>query len=352
MLFILTALAFNPVYAYGESEDGLPSWDQREMHTITNLVRVDPLAWSSDYDCPTIEFEPSERTPKAPLLLHRGLTEIAQLHSEDMKSSNILSHDSSDGTDFGDRVWPYYDGTTIGENVAKGYTSNWEVVLEGWMCSAGHRVNIMAADFDDLGSGIVGKFHTQDFGGGADSEHQAVAMGVHTPESPQTGVRFLSTWDDNKAPASLVVETETLCEEMELFLGEPELGGYQLEVEDEPGCVPYRFVYEESNGRTGALPTTGAWLYGKNCDLWTATAPTGCTPPEPEPEPDPEEECDLPEELDRNGDCIEDSGKPGDTSDPDKKVGLFGCTTGPKHTRSWWILGVVAILVRRKRALD
>ena len=56
------------------------------------------------------------------------------------------------------------------------------------MCSSGHRVNIMADDFDDLGVGAAGKYYTQDFGGGAKTEHEPLAMGVHTPKIPRTGV--------------------------------------------------------------------------------------------------------------------------------------------------------------------
>jgi hypothetical protein len=341
----LSALLLSPAFAYGESEDGLPTWSQRELHTVTNLVRVDPMAWSGSYDCSTIQFKSSEKQPKAPLLFHRGLTEIAQLHSDDMKQNKFMDHDSSDGTDFGDRVWPYYDGTSIGENVAVGYADNWEVVLEGWMCSSGHRVNIMAEDFEDMGTGITGKYYTQDFGGGADSEHEPLAMGVHSPRVPKTGVSFFTTWLDNQAPASLLVETDTVCEPMVHFLGDPEAGGYKLEMDEEAGCVPYRFLYEESSGQTGALPTTGAWVYGKNCELWTEVEPEGCTPPEPEPEPE-EEDCDLPEELDRNGDCVEDSLKGGGG----EKRGILGCASVPGSggSQPWGLLGLILLVMGRR----
>jgi hypothetical protein len=352
MLAIAGFILVGPVWAYGESENGSPSWDQREMHTVTNLVRVDPLAWANDYDCSTKDFKADEKQSKAPLYLHLGLTDIAQQHSDDMKKFKFMAHESSDGTEFGDRVWPYYDGTTIGENVAKGYTNNWEVVIEGWMCSAGHRVNIMAADFEDLGTGIAGKFHTQDFGGGAGTEHEPLAMGVHSPKVPKTGVTFYTTWEDNKPPASLRVETDTVCEELELFVGNEERGGFRVEMDDEPGCVPYRFLYEESNGRQGALPTTGSWLYGKNCEDWIEAAPVGCVPPEPEPEPepDPEDECDLPPELERNGDCVED-GVVG-AGDAGEKNGILGCSSGGGAVGgavgSGWIFAL-GVVIRRRR---
>ena len=41
------------------------------------------------------------------------------------------------------------------------------VVIEGGMCSSGHRSNIMEGDFDDMGTGVESQYYTQDFGGGA-----------------------------------------------------------------------------------------------------------------------------------------------------------------------------------------
>jgi len=246
------------------------------MHTYTNLVRVDPMAWGSEYACSTSSFTSSERTAKAPLLFHDGLTEIAQLHSEDMARYNFMDHDSSDGTSFSQRVWPYYNGSTIGENVAWGYANNAAAVWDGWMCSAGHRSNIMSAGFSDLGCGVEGVYYTQDFGGGASRPHQAVAMGVHTPERPSGQVTFLATFDDD-APAWFGVETDTDCIELERYVGSDSQGGWRVQTPAGSGCVPYRFLWVTRGGDEQALPSTGAYQYGGGCELWVDDEPGGCS---------------------------------------------------------------------------
>lgn len=51
----------------------------------------------------------------------------------------------------------------MGENIAYGYPSV-SSVMDGWMNSSGHRANILSADFDYVGIGIVdGKYWTQIF---------------------------------------------------------------------------------------------------------------------------------------------------------------------------------------------
>jgi uncharacterized protein YkwD len=271
----VSTIAALAVTGYGEVQGGHPSWAQRELHTTTNLVRVDPMAWAADYDCATTSFTSSERTAKAPLLHHDGLSEIAQLHSEDMAAHGFMDHTSWDGTSFSERVWPYYPGSTIAENVAWGYADNTAVVFEGWMCSAGHRANIMSAAFTDLGCGIQGAYYTQDFGGGAGQPHQPVAMGVHTPERPQGTVTFLATFDDS-APAWFGVETPTACLELERTVGSARRGGWSTQAGAEAGCVAYRFLWRTGGGGQGAMPSTGAYQYGAGCEPWVAEAPAGC----------------------------------------------------------------------------
>ncbi len=260
---------------YGEVQQGRPGWDQRELHTYTNLVRVAPTAWAADYACSTASFGSSERTAKAPLLYHDGLTEIAQLHSEDMAAHGFMDHVSSDGTPFVDRVWPYYAGTIIAENVAWGYSDNAAALWQGWMCSAGHREHIMSASFTDLGCGIQGVYYTQDFGGGAGQPAQPVAMGVHLPERPAGRVSYLATWD-SAAPRWFGVETSDDCIELERFVGTDARGGWAAEADSTTGCVAYRFRWETQGGAIGFMPTSGAYQFGSDCEAWTSTAPEGC----------------------------------------------------------------------------
>ena len=263
------------VTGYGEVVEGRPTWAQREMHTYTNLVRVDPMSWAAEYGCATTAFTSAERTAKAPLRYHDGLTEIAQLHSEDMAAHNFLDHSSWDGTSFSARVWPYYSGVTIGENVAAGYVNNAAAVWQGWMCSAGHRANIMSASFTDIGCGVERTWYTQDFGGGAGGAQPQLAMGVHVPERPVSTVEFLATYDGD-VPTWLGVETRGACVEASLIAGSERRGGWAAQAAVEEGCVPYRFVWVTSDAQIHALPDSGAYQYGSGCELWIAEAPTGC----------------------------------------------------------------------------
>ncbi len=287
-LSVFSAMA---ITGYGEVQDGQPNWQQRELQVYTNMVRVDPESWSGEYPCSLSEFTSEERTAQAPLYYHDGLNEIAQSHSQDMYSHDFMAHESSDGTDFGSRVWPWYDGTMIGENVAYGYSDNWDVVFEGWMCSAGHRSNIMAADFEDLGTGVIGRSYTQDFGAGAGTSHIQVAMGVHVPEVPTHEVEFFATFEDDEAPNGVWVETESDCQEMDRLAGDASRGAYSVETGTEDGCVAYRFRWESGSGITGHLPETGSYVYGSGCPEWTTDEPTSCDTQTGEGDPeDPDEE--------------------------------------------------------------
>jgi hypothetical protein len=270
-----TALAIATI-SYGEVVDGQPNWTQRELHVYTNFARVAPEDWESEYDCSLNEFTSDERVGKAPLFFHDGLTSIAQSHSDDMNSHDFMSHDSSNGTDFGSRVWPWYDGVMIAENVAMGYADNWEVVFEGWMCSAGHRENIMASDLEDIGTGVAGLSYTQDFGAGAGTMEIQVAMGVHYPEAPSREVDFFATWEDDAAPTGFWVETAADCLDLDRIAGTSDRGAWSVEAQSEGGCAAYRFLWETEGGIRGTLPESGAYQYGAGCDEWISSEPTGC----------------------------------------------------------------------------
>lgn len=353
-LLVLTA---SPALAgYGDVVDGRPSWDQRELLTLTNLVRVAPEAWS--YPCNMNQWSASERTPKTPLAFHDGLTEIAQLHSEDMSRHGFMDHDSWDGTDFGDRVWPYYEGRTIGENVAWGYADNEAAVFDGWMCSSGHRSNIMEASFEDMGGGVKGEYYTQDFGGGAGTPHVPVAMGVHQPEVPTRTVTWTATWSDDAPPAQLSVETDDACVELARTVGTDSLGAWQASQDAASGCTTYRFFWITADGDTGSLPANGGYQAGQGCPAWTDQAPLACQPePDPEPAPDPDDsdsgtddgapgepgDC-PPTPDDRNGDCTQD-GSGGAASGSE---GATGCSSTPALGGLW--LALAALARRRERS--
>lgn len=117
----------------------------------TDYSGQDPLAWSS------------------------SLAEIARLHSMDMAREGYFSHTSLDGTTMGDRVFPYWSGTRVGENIAASSTNlSDNTIVKLWLESPGHCALIMDPDFTHAGIGAGHdldngyKYHhfwTLDFGG-------------------------------------------------------------------------------------------------------------------------------------------------------------------------------------------
>jgi uncharacterized protein YkwD len=100
------------------------------------------------------------RDAVAPLTLEPRLTRAAQLHSEDMRATGVLSHLGSDGSTPAERVERQgYRWRSVAENVARGYATR-EAVMGGWLGSDGHCANVMRADVSELGAGEDGRFWT------------------------------------------------------------------------------------------------------------------------------------------------------------------------------------------------
>jgi uncharacterized protein YkwD len=147
----------------GFEAQGPPAGDMATLFDLVNRARatgqkcggrtmpaVDPLAWDED------------------------LAQAARLHAEDMSARDYFDHDSLDGRSFAARIRATaYDGYPAGENIAMGFQSA-EAVMDGWLDSPGHCVNLMDPDFDDLGLGFASRtdagyslpttFWVQDFG--------------------------------------------------------------------------------------------------------------------------------------------------------------------------------------------
>ncbi|KAK9719532.1 hypothetical protein K7432_004739 [Basidiobolus ranarum] len=100
-----------------------------------------------------------------PLKLDINLVQAAQKHTDYQARVGQMTHDEP-GRPLSTRVTETgFKWSAIGENVAMGYTSI-DLVMEGWMNSAGHRQNILNPQFTSFGSGYVanGNYWTQVFG--------------------------------------------------------------------------------------------------------------------------------------------------------------------------------------------
>ena len=117
----------------------------------------------------------TEYSAQPPLSWSASLADIAMQHSMDMAAKGYFSHTSEDGTSMGTRVWPYWSGTTIGENIAASSVDrDDQFVVELWLDSPGHCALIMSPNFTHAGIGVghdtengytFHHFWTLDFGG-------------------------------------------------------------------------------------------------------------------------------------------------------------------------------------------
>lgn len=86
----------------------------------------------------------------APLSYDARLGRAAQAHANDMLAMRRMTHRGSDGSDAGQRIRREgYDARTWGENVARGYQTEAEV-LNGWVNSPDHQANNINPDFEDF----------------------------------------------------------------------------------------------------------------------------------------------------------------------------------------------------------
>lgn len=87
----------------------------------------------------------------------------ARAHSRDMYSNGFFAHDSPNTGSLGDRLNEddvNFQGAA--ENIAAHYIDSLEVV-NGWLNSEGHRVNLLSEDFTYVASGVYDYYYTQNF---------------------------------------------------------------------------------------------------------------------------------------------------------------------------------------------
>lgn len=110
--------------------------------------------------------------PAAPVSVHGALRASARGHSRDMSTRGYFDHTSPEGRGPSHRANAAgYQGTFVGENIAAGQPDPARVV-QAWMESPGHCVNIMDPRYRVLGVGYYQSegdrfrhYWTQNFGG-------------------------------------------------------------------------------------------------------------------------------------------------------------------------------------------
>lgn len=122
-----------------------------QVERCINAVRTNPNAFLSIFPCSI-----SGLSPRKPLVTDFALANAAFAHSQDLSRMGTVGHTGSDGSDVVTRahIRAGFPTSFVGENAAGGQTSAQEVVF-GWMCSEGHRDNVMSCDYDSFGTGVV-----------------------------------------------------------------------------------------------------------------------------------------------------------------------------------------------------
>jgi uncharacterized protein YkwD len=100
--------------------------------------------------------------PPVPALTWDGqLEQAAYTHSNDMANYNFFSHTGSDGSSVSTRVTAQgYTWSSVGENIAAGQ-KDVDEVMTSWINSPGHCLNIMSANFTQMGASFVTNSSTQ-----------------------------------------------------------------------------------------------------------------------------------------------------------------------------------------------
>jgi uncharacterized protein YkwD len=114
------------------------------------------------------------------LLVNARLSGASSAYSQRMVAQAFFNHQAPDGTTLVKRLTSvgYLDGGddwVVGENIGwgQGPLSTPRAMVDAWMNSAGHRRNILAADYADIGLGLAmgtpedatwGATYTTDFG--------------------------------------------------------------------------------------------------------------------------------------------------------------------------------------------
>lgn len=110
-----------------------------------------------------------EKLGLSPLSFSLPLSFLARRHSQDMALREYISHLSSSGKVYTERlVEDSFYFRKNGENVAFSSGPVAELIHKGFMESPGHRANILDPDFDEVGIGVIfkegnGYYTTQDF---------------------------------------------------------------------------------------------------------------------------------------------------------------------------------------------
>lgn len=127
---------------FGISGDVTWTYFAEELRDIINEVRSTPTVCGSN-TYPAVD----------PLEWDSGLGFAALKHSQDMAINDFFAHDGSDGSTFISRA-AQFGSAARNENIGAGYRDP-ESVVDGWVGSPGHCLNLMSPHITKFGTGMV-----------------------------------------------------------------------------------------------------------------------------------------------------------------------------------------------------
>ncbi|MBQ9233607.1 MAG: hypothetical protein IJ167_06185 [Lachnospiraceae bacterium] len=147
VLFLSMALFFVYIFNNEIKVRADKIYDEYDITESEEAASTSPY-YNDDYANQVLAIVNKERAAQglSALTMDLGLVETAKLRATEIKVT--FSHTRPNGTSCF-TAFPSTQ-TTVGENIASGYTSP-NSVMNGWMNSSGHRANILNANFKSIG---------------------------------------------------------------------------------------------------------------------------------------------------------------------------------------------------------
>lgn len=202
-----------PMSAPTAYSHGDPTAHEQLMLELVNRARANPAAEAASFGIDlNQDLDPGTITPdpKPPLGFNPQLIASARAHSDWMLATDTFSHIGINGSTPGNRMeaagYVFQGNWSWGENIAwQGTTGTPDVTgftvaeHEGLFRSAGHRVNLLKAGFDEAGVGVrSGVFTQQGLNYNSVMTTQSFARSASTPGPLVLGVVFRDA-DGDKA---------------------------------------------------------------------------------------------------------------------------------------------------------
>ncbi|MCC5849639.1 MAG: hypothetical protein JJU29_16270 [Verrucomicrobia bacterium] len=226
-------------YDHGE----LTIWEQLMLEMV-NRARADPGAEAARLGIGLNHNLPPgtiEDTPKPPLAIHPRIVDAARGHSQWMLDTDTFTHAGAGGSTPKQRMeaegYQFTGFWRSGENIAwSGNTGAINIQEEtisnhdGLFISAGHRENLMQADFDELGIGILeGQFTDDGITYNVAMATQKFATSGNTPSPFLLGIAYYDfDGDDFYSPGEAIGGLEVTIADGAYHTFTAPSGGYAL----------------------------------------------------------------------------------------------------------------------------